>query len=215
MGELIDLTMPLSPKTIPVPGHPSPGFEPLHRLDRDGIRNTIITMSIHTGTHIDAPSHVIEDGATIDEISVDRFRRPGVRVDLTSATPNAPISPEQLRAGGFDPERARGKILLLATGWTLQAWQDEALYGQNPFLSQEAAQAIADAGPSALGLDFAVDQARPWPNHTILLGAGVPLIENLMGLPALPAEGLEVMAFPLRLVGENGGPARVICEVTS
>ena len=73
--------------------------------------------------------------------------------------------------------------------------------------------AIAAARPVALGLDFAVDAGKPWPNHTTLLGVPVLLIENLMGLTALPANGFEVIAFPLRLAGENGGPARVVANI--
>jgi arylformamidase len=210
---LVDLTMPFSPRTIPVPGHPSPTFETLHTLDRDGVRNTIMCMSIHTGTHIDAPSHFIEDGASIDEVPIDRFRRPGVRLDLTDATPGEPIALAQLEAAGFDPGEARDAILLLATGWSDEAWRESRLYGGNPHLAADAAEAVAEAAPSALGLDFAVDAAKPWPNHTILLGADVLLIENLMGLPGLPREGFEVTAFPLRLEGENGGPTRVVAAL--
>src|SRR5919205_105347 len=140
-GVILDLTMPFSEKTIPVPGHPYPEFEPLTLLERDGVRNTIMTISIHTGTHIDAPSHFIEDGATIDEIPIDRFYRPGVRLDLRGMTqPGAPITLEHL-------------------------------------------------------------------NEAILL------IENLMHLPELPRDGFDVMAFPLKLVGENGGPTRVVVEL--
>ena len=54
---LVDLSMPLSPKTVPVPGHPEPTFTPLHLLERDGVRNTVMSLSLHTATHIDAPSH--------------------------------------------------------------------------------------------------------------------------------------------------------------
>ncbi len=214
MGEILDLTMPFSEKTIPVPGHPYPEFEPLTTLERDGVRNTTMTISIHTGTHIDAPSHFIEDGATIDEIPIDRFRRPGVRLDLRDmAQPGAPITLEHLEKAGFDPSEARDAIVMLASGWTDQAWESERLYETNPYLAQDAAEALADASPSALGLDFAVDDAEPWPNHTILLGVGVLLIENLMRLPELPRDGFDVIAFPLRLVGENGAPARVIAEL--
>lgn len=214
MSELLDLTMPFSEKTIPVPGHPRPGFEPLTSLERDGVRNTTMTISIHTGTHIDAPSHFIENGATIDEIPIDRFRRPGLRLDLRDvARPGAPITLEHLKGAGFDPSEARGTILMLASGWTDQAWESERLYETNPYLDRDAAEAIAAASPSALGLDFAVDDAKPWPNHTILLGVGVLLIENLMRLPELPRDGFEVMAFPLKLVGENGGPTRCVAEL--
>lgn len=213
MPKLADLTMPLSPRTIPVPGHPQPEFEPLHLLERDGVRNTIMRVSIHTGTHIDAPSHFIENGASIDEIEIDRFHRPGLRLDLTDAAPGGPISLVQLEAAGFTADAARGSILLLATGWTDRTWKTERLYDDNPFLGPDAAEAVAEAGPSALGLDFAVDEQRPWPNHTVLLGAGVLLIENLMGLPALPDDDFEVIAFPLRLEGENGGPSRVVASL--
>lgn len=210
MPTLTDLTMPFSERTIPVPGHPQPQFEPLHELERDGVRNTVMRISIHTGTHIDAPSHFIADGAPIDEIKIDRFHRPGLCLDLTGAPPGEPIGLAQLEAAGFDAAAARGSILLLATGWTDRTWESERLYDDNPFLGPDAAEAVAEAAPSALGLDFAVDDTRPWPNHTVLLDAEVLLIENLMGLPALPAEDFEVIAFPLRLTGENGGPSRVV-----
>ena len=214
MGELFDLTMPFSEKTIPVPGHPCPRFEPLTTLEDDGVRNTMMTISIHTGTHIDAPSHFVPDGASIDEIPIDRFRRPGVRLDLRDlAEPGEQITLGHLKQAGFDPTETRDSILMLASGWSDKTWQTEQLYGTNPFLAQDAAEALADAAPSALGLDFAVDDTKPWPNHTILLGAGVLLIENLMRLPELPRDGFEVMAFPLKLVGENGGPTRVVAEL--
>ncbi len=213
-GGIVDLTMPFSSRTIPVPGHPQPHFETLHELDDDGIRNTLMRISLHTGTHVDAPSHIVPDGRTIDQIEIDRFHRPGVRLDLTGlARPGEPIPLAMLEEAGFEPGRARGAILLLNTGWSDQAWQRPELYGGNPFLAEDAAQAVAEAAPSALGLDFAVDERKPWPNHAILLGEEVLLIENLMGLDRLPGDGFEVAALPLRLVGENGGPARVVAHL--
>jgi arylformamidase len=214
MSKIIDLTMPFSEKTIPVPGHPRPDFEPLTTLEQDGVRNTTMTCSIHTGTHIDAPSHFIEDGAAIDEVPIDRFYRPGVSLDLRDlAHPGSPITLEHLKKAGFNPSEVRDAIVMLASGWTDQAWRSEKLYETNPYLAEDAAEALAEAAPSALGLDFAVDDTRPWPNHTILLGTGVLLIENLMRLPELPRDGFQVMAFPLKLVGENGGPTRVVVEL--
>ena len=214
MSKSMDLTMPFSEKTIPVPGHPCPRLEPLTTLERDGVRNTLMTISIHTGTHIDAPSHFIEDGATIDEIPIERFRRPGVCLDLGGfARPGSPVTLEHLEGAGFDASEVEGTILMLATGWSDEAWQSERLYGANPYLARDAASALAEASPSALGLDFAVDDTKPWPNHTILLGAEVLLIENQMRLPELPRDGFEVTAFPLKLVGQNGGPTRVVAEM--
>lgn len=210
---LVDLSMPLSERTTPVPGHPLPTFDRLHTLEHDGVRNTTMTISLHTATHIDAPYHFILDGPTIDEIPIDRFRRRGLRLDLSSVEPGAAIELARLDDAGFDPSASHDAILLLATGWTDRAWETDRLYSENPYLAEDAAEAIAKARPSALGLDFAVDRARPWPNHTVLLGAGVLLIENLMRLSTLPENGFTVTAFPLRIAGENGAPARVVAEV--
>ena len=135
------------------------------------------------------------------------------RLDLGDAQPKEPIDLARLDAAGFAPDTARDTILLLATGWTDRAWRTEQLYGDNPFLAEDAAKAVATARPAALGLDFAVDAGRPWPNHTTLLAVPVLLIENLMGLTALPADGFDVIAFPLRLTGENGGPTRVVASI--
>ena len=210
---LVDLSMPLSPKTVPVPGHPEPTFVPLHLLERDGLRNTVMSLSLHTATHIDAPSHFIADGAAIDEIEIDRFHRPGVRLDLTGSQPGAEIGLQDLLAAGLEPPACRGAILMLATGWTDRAFETSQLYGGNPYLALDAAEAIAAAAPSAIGLDFAVDHGKPFPNHVVLLGADVLLVENLMRLPELPADGFTVSAFPIRLAGETGAPARVGAEL--
>ncbi len=210
----LDLTIPFTEDTVTVPGHPSPRFELRRTLERDGLRSTHLSTMLHCGTHIDAPYHKIPDGATIDEIPLDRFRRPTLRLDLADrARAGEALSVADLDAGGFDPERSAGKILALATGWAQDNWQDERLYADNPHLSAEAAHALADAAPSALALDFSVDAGPPWPNHEILLGADVLLIENLLRLRELPAEGAVITAFPLRLVGENGSPARVVAEI--
>jgi kynurenine formamidase len=206
--------MPMSERTVPLPGHPPLELEPLDpHDDGDGLRNTVMRFSIHTGTHIDAPSHFIADGATIDEIPIERFWRPGLRLDLTDAGPGEAIDLERLAAAGFCAEKTANSILVLATGWTDRTWKSQRLYEDIPFLAEDAARAVAAARPAARGIDCAVDRGPPWPNHTILLGAEVLLIENLMGLEALPPEGFELIAFPMRLAGGTGGPARVIASI--
>jgi arylformamidase len=210
---LVDLTMPMSEHTIPFPGHPPTEVEQLHRFEEDRVRSTIMRSSIHTGTHVDAPSRFVADGASIDEIPIERFWRPAVRVDLSDAEAGATIDLARLEAAGYSPVSATDAILLLASGWTDRAWQSERLFEDIPVLARDAAVAIAAVRPAALGLDFAVDRGPPWANHTTLLGAEIVLIENLMGLGALPAEGFEVVAFPQRLAGESAAPARVVASI--
>jgi arylformamidase len=208
---MIDLSMPLSVATTPVPGHPCPEFEPYHELERDGIRNTVMRMTLHTATHVDAPSHIVPDGLTIDAVAVDTFVGPGVRVDLRSrAKPGTPISVEDLEAGGFDPTSARGMIVVLNAGWTDAHAGTPRLYDDNPFLDANATKAVVTAAPRAIALDFAIDETKPWPNHQVALGAGIPLIENLMGLARLERSTFFLSALPLRVVGGDGAPTRAV-----
>ena len=210
---LVDLSMPLSPKTVPVPAHPEPTFTPLHLLERDGLRNTVMSLSLHTATHIDAPSHFIADGAAIDEIAIDRLHRPGLRLDLTGSEPGSQIGLQELTTAGFDAAASRESILMLATGWTDRGSRRRSCTaGTRP--RPRCRRSDAAAAPSAIGLDFAVDRGKPFPNHVLLLGADVLLIENLMRLPELPPDGFTVSAFPIRIVGENGAPVRVVAELS-
>lgn len=171
-------------------------------------------MTLHTGTHVDAPWHIVHDGLTIDEVPLETLAAPGVRVDLRSrARPGTPISVEDLEAGGFDPTAARGKIVVLNAAWTDAHAGTPRLYDDNPFLSADATKSVVAAGPAAIALDFAIDDSRPWPNHQVALGAGIPLIENLMGLERLGRAGFVLSALPLRVVGGDGAPARAVARL--
>lgn len=206
--------MPLSVATTPVPGHPCPEFEPFHLLERDGIRNTVMRMTLHTATHVDAPAHIVEDGLTIDQVDLLRLTAPGVRLDLRHhARARAPITVAELDAAGFDPEEISGKIIVLNTAWTDEHAGTPALYADNPFLSAEATKAVVAATPAAIALDFAIDDTRPWPNHQVALGAGIPLIENLIGLERLGRNGFVLSALPVCVVGGDGAPARAVAHL--
>ena len=148
---LIDLTMPMSERTIPFPGHPPTELEPLHgSSETEGLRNTVIRSSLHTGTHIDAPSHFVAGGASIDQIPIERFWRPALRLDLGAAGARERIDLARLDAAGYSPSRVSEAILLLATGWTDRAWQSKRLFEDMPVLGEDAAVAIAAARPAAL-----------------------------------------------------------------
>lgn len=211
---LIDLTMPFGPQTTPVPGHPHIRFEPIHTHEEHGRSNTLCTFSIHTGTHIDAPYHFYKNGATIDRIPLEVFIGPALRLDVREAArPGLALGLETLRDCGL-PSQAdlRGRRLVLWSGWAGERWSTD-LYLNNPYLDEQAAKWLARSGIAALGLDFAVDRAEPYPNHLTFLGAGIVLIENLVNLERIPTAQFTLIALPLPVTGGNGGPARVVAEV--
>lgn len=214
MGRWIDLTVPWGPDVQPLEGHPRIRFRPVTTHAADGRSNTEVLFSIHTGTHIDAPYHFLPEKRTIDQVPLDSLIGPAILVDLsTTAGRRHEISVADLEAAGARPEAMAGRRLVLRTDWATEHYTAPDLYTQNPYLSSQAARWLAEANICALGLDFAVDSGPPYPNHYVFLGRDIPLIENLVHLGDIPAPTFTLVAMPLRVVGGDGGPARVAAWV--
>ncbi len=207
--------MPFSPSVTPLEGHPRIGFEPITTHVDDGRSNTRVVFSIHTATHIDSPFHFYEDGTTIDRLPLEIFVGKAYLCDLRSvAKPGEALSVGDLKEGGLPgPEQLAGNRLVLYGDWALPRWQGPDLYRGNPYLADETARWLVDVGIAALALDFSVDGAHPYPCHQILLGAGIPLIENLINLDKIPVSEFTLVALPMPVEGGDGGPARVIAMV--
>ncbi len=207
---IVDLTMTFGPDLTPVPGHPCAEIVPLHEHATHGRSNSIVRFSIHTGTHIVAPYHFFADGLTIDQVPLDRLLRPAVLCDLRErAAPQRPFERADLEAGGLAPGSLRGRIPVLFAGWSAEHYRAPDYYTRNPYLSEDAARWLAAEAIAALAIDFSVDAGEPYPCHQILLGAGVPLIENLIGLERLDRREFTLIAFPTKIGGGNGGQSRV------
>ncbi len=208
--DICDLTMPLGSATTPVPNHPRVELTPLHTHERDGLSNTILRCSVHTGTHVDAPFHFVPDGLTMDQVPLERLIGPAWHCDLLGH-PRAPITVGELISGGLPQDGVlSGCIAVLNSGWADDHWNSEQLYTGNPYLDPQAATWLRDQGLLAVAVDFAVDREPPYPVHRVLLGAGIPIIENLIGLSRLPRSGFLIFALPAKIVGGNGGGARVV-----
>ncbi|MFQ5859803.1 MAG: cyclase family protein [Anaerolineae bacterium] len=214
-ARLVDLTLPWSPECTPVPGHPPIQIEPLHTHTADGLSNSIARFSLHTATHIDAPYHFHADGLTIDRVPLDRLIAPATLVDLRSlARPGEAIRTAELWAAGVSAdEDLSGRVVVCFTGWAADMWNTPDFYRGNPYLDEAAAGWLARREIAALGLDFSVDRGAPYPNHQLLLGRGIPLIENLINLDRIGRREFVIAALPLPVAGGNGGPARVVALV--
>jgi kynurenine formamidase len=214
---LIDLTIPWGPEIEPVPGHPHIYVVPIQHHELHGLSNSYATFSVHTGTHIDAPYHFFKDGLTIERVPLDWLNGVAVLLDLRAAArPSQPFTIEALRAAAGDVAELRDRRVVLWSGWAQTTWRDRSFYRDNPYLSNEAAQWLVDAGARALAVDFAVDGGPPkpagqprYPVHVITLGANVCLIENLINLDQIGRRLFTLLAMPVPIKGGNGGPARV------
>lgn len=217
---VVDLSFPIDP------GH----FRWRHerqvvdRLDDGGpFETSRFGMSAHAFTHADAPSHVAQDGAALNEVPVRTWVGPATILDLGHVGPGEPVTAALLEqaadAVGALPAE---EILLLRTGWdqrrdiaTPSYWQDA------PWVDRSGAEWLAARRPRAVGFDFPQDEpirrtlagepgaAREFVTHDVLLRHGIGLVEYLRGLDRLPPRVL-LVAAPIALTGSDGGPARAL-----
>lgn len=219
MSRIIDLTITLAPGV----GHPMfRKFEVtrFHVHETHRRSNADIAMAIHTATHIDAPYHFVPDGTTIDHVPLDHLVGEGLLFRLEAlARPRHRFTVEELRAasGGTTP---CDRIAVLATGWSNRMFHDPARYfGEGPTITAEAAIWLVDQGAKAVVLDCGTDAHEPvpvpdqvLPVHHILLGHGVPIVENCIDTVRIPGGRFMVYALPLKIQSESGAPARVLAQ---
>ncbi|MBI2871741.1 MAG: cyclase family protein [Chloroflexi bacterium] len=223
MSELVDLTLTLGGERMtPVPGLLGVEIEPVHVHERDYRSNSRISMSIHLGTHVDAPYHFVPGGATVDQVPLEQFTGTGILIDLRGRwRRRASIGPAELWGAGVGREQAMDRMAVLFTGWTASESGSTRLYTDNPFLSPEAARSLVEAKVRAVAVDFPVDQSpgdappspHQFPVHRILLGAGIPIIENLVNLDRLVGRQFELWALPLKIHRGNGGATRAVARL--
>jgi kynurenine formamidase len=212
----IDLSHPLREGmlTYPSPNHPRVEVTELGRHAVEGRATRRVTLGTHTGTHVDAPLHFIPGGGTTDDLSLDALVGPATVADVSFAGPAGEVSLESLReaVGGS----LRHPRLILRYGWS-ERFGGMDFYDESPWLAREACIWLVEQGLTLLGMDtpspdnpadgFGSEDDSP--NHKILLGSGVVLVEYMNDLERLPGE-VFLVALPLSLSGADGAPARVV-----
>jgi arylformamidase len=199
-----DVSVPLNDRTHLYPGMRQIEVTWLERWET-GSDHTLshISLSSHTGTHVDAPLHFIPGGSTLDEIPLERLAGPAKVLDLT-AHPGPALDAGALKAAGLDP----GITLLKTKNSAL--WAKEGFQADYVYLDPEAARAAVAAGVTTLGIDYlSVDSPDSREVHHILLGAGVIIIEGLNLSSVSPGEYIFV-GLPMRLEGVEGSPVRAL-----
>jgi arylformamidase len=195
--KIYDITRDLSEDTVLYPGDIRPRFR---EVDTGQYRVTEMTLGSHTGTHIDAPSHYLEGGETVDQIPLTTLVGPAEVLDCTDA--GTTIGPHHLTG------RLPGAGALLLKTWFSGRQEFEPEY---PALSIEAADLIADTGITCIGTDAPSIEAFEGDGsvHRRLLERGMIILE-LLDLGGVPGGIYTMIALPLRLRGADGSPIRVI-----
>ena len=202
-SKIIDISIPLTEKTIVYPGNPQIKIEEIKSEASKSIISQI-TSGSHNGTHIDAPRHAITDTKSIDELPLDIFMGSCRVLDCTGDTSS--ISRDTLESHSV----LNGERILLKTTNSLRGYDE--FHPNFVYLSPEGAEYLAEAGAILVGIDYlSIKQKGSQDNrpHTLLLEKDIPIIEGIDLSQVEPGE-YTLVAFPLKYVGIDGAPARVV-----
>jgi kynurenine formamidase len=168
-----------------------------------------IELVANTGTYLDTPYHRYPEGPDLS----------GVPLEAIADLPGLVVRAEGLRSVGrerFAGGDVRGKAVLIHTGWDRHFGTEDYLH-DHPYLEPEAVRWLVEQGPALVGIDtLNIDDTPPRgerPAHTLLLGAGIPIVEHLTGLAALPDSGFRFHATPPMVVGLGTFPVRAYAVV--
>lgn len=211
---IVDLSHPVTTGMPVYPGDPEVSITPALSVAKDTVAVARLALGSHSGTHLDAPSHSIEGGRTVDNIPLEMLqgealilRAPVGAAHCITATDLLDVLPESVPA-----------IVCVATGWDRHFADEQAT--AHPFVSLELAAKLWERGARVLGIDALSPDASGDPESTTLpvhelwLGRDGVIVENLTRLTELPAK-VEVILAPLRLAGVDGSPIRAMARITT
>ncbi len=229
MKKIYDLTHVLDQNTY----HPFGGcyFQNRQTWGAHNCRHAYITMSLHYGTHMDAPWHMVEDGRTLDTIRIQDLAGPAVVIDVSdeynpSKAELQGISLESVQAALSKAGNTlqKGDAVIIYTGWQELFYSEPVRYfDKYCTLSTEACRWFVEQGVRLIALDISdIDLPKQYAtapfdpvNHKIVLGSGVYVIENVGGeIKSLLNRRIYLLPAPLNLGGEyaSGAPIRLIAS---
>lgn len=217
MSEIIDLSRPIEPGMPHARTIPDISITPTRTWDEHRMRALQISMPTHIGTHLDAPSHFVEGGRTLDDVPLSMLIGRAYCVEVLRAEPEAVETAdleEALARNGV--ELLAGDALLIRTGWD-ERYDTEAYIDDHAWLAPDAARWCAEKKLRLVGMDtitpeFPMGRREPGYQHEVhwnLLRAGTLIIENL-DLKQIPDCWVTLFVGALKVTGGDGAPARVL-----
>ena len=206
---MIDLSHLINSQISVYPGTAQPQITQLSTVQHDGFAEMSLVLNSHHATHIDAPYHMIGGGKTLDQFSADKFTGTAFAVDCQALEQNE-ISIEFLQAHTRELEQV--DFVLFCTGWA-KKWGTPLYLSDYPVLSTAAATWLSQLPIKGVGFDAispdAID-SLDYPNHMILLGKELIIIENLTNLDLLTGNIFQLVCLPLKIEHADAAPARAV-----
>jgi len=204
--KIYDVSLPIENSMLVWEGDNKVSIKTIATVKRDGVALSRFSFGSHTGTHIDAPNHFLEEKPGIDKIDLDKLIGRCIVVDLTKIK-GLKILPQHLKKINIK----KGDRIVFKT-------RNFSLLKRSSFpkdyvsLSIEAARFLVDRSIFLVGIDFLGIEKRGNPNHPVhktLLSNGVVIVEGL-DLSKIEKGVYDIICLPLKVVGADGSPARAL-----
>ena len=202
-----DISVAISPDLPTWPGDTRIVVERVEKIEDGGGANvTSLTMSAHTGTHVDAPYHFIQQGISVDQLPIDLLTGRAYVLHL----PNVDLITAEVLEDADIPPRTR-RVLFKTRNSDYWANQESGFIEDYVALSASAAIYLVDRGVKLVGVDYlsVAPYEATTPTHKILLEAGVVIVEGL-NLSEVDQGRYTFYCLPLKIAGADGAPARAI-----
>ena len=200
----IDISVPLREGMVVFAFENNMQIERRYSMERGDMgNNSSIHMGVHTGTHMDAPRHVLANGQTIDQMPLNDAIGPARVIEIRD---HKAIKAEELKQYKFK----RGERILFKTLNSQRCWKTDTFIADFVYITEDAAQLLADAGVRLVGIDY-LSVGGPGATHRILLGAGIWLLEGL-DLSAVGVGNYNLICLPLKLVRTEASPVRAVLQ---
>lgn len=204
----IDVSVPLRSGMVHWPGDPAVRIQRIKELRRgDSSTLSHLSMGSHTGTHIDAPSHFLPKGATLDRLPWEALIGPARVITIRH--------PARVTVEGLQPARIRrGERILFKTRNSTRCWRTDKFQTRFVHLDSSAARFLSARKIKTVGIDYLSVGGYKKDGrevHRILLGAGIWIIEGLDLSRVVPGR-YELLCLPLKIASGEGAPARALLK---
>ena len=183
---------------------------------------SVLSILVHNGTHIDAPRHMMEKGAPIDQMPLGQLVKEGVLINVPNKGPNSVVTVKDIEESRV--ELGPNRIPVIHTGFTEKTWGKPEFWTQMPYLEAGVGALMASKGVPAVAMDVfpekplwrgvKLDPGEVWvANHLALFEKGIPLIQFVTNLSLIGTNKFVLIALPLNIKGGDASPARVVALV--
>ena len=209
--KVIDLTHVIESNMPAYPGTEPPALEPANTYEKDGFKETKVSMYTHTGTHIDPPAHLFQGRTTLDAFPPEQFIGKALVIDCTSLNEGESITADHLSRYGEKADMA--DFLLFRLGWD-ERWGTDAYYGDYPCIDDSVIEYILAGDFKGIGFDVIgldpIAEEDLTRHKKLFKEKDIINIENLCNLGSCGTELFWFSCFPLKITDCDGSPARAV-----